>query len=159
MASLGRVYIETSVVSYLASRPSRDILVAAHQQITFDWWDRRRPFFDIFISQLVVREASAGDPTAAARRLALVETVPLLALNDPALSFAQKLVDDGSVPVGSEEDALHVALAAVHGVHFLLTWNCKHIANATMRPRIERSCSQAGFSPPIICTPEELLED
>lgn len=127
MTSLGRVYVETSVVSYLASRPSRDILVAAHQQITSEWWDRRRSRFNLFVSELVIREASAGDANAAARRLAFVEAIPLLALTDAALALAQRLLRDGALPVGSEEDALHVAVAAVHGIHFLMTWNCKHI--------------------------------
>jgi PIN domain len=159
MASRGRVYLETTVISYLAARLSRDLRVAAHQQVTSDWWATRRVDFEVFVSQLVVEEASAGDRDAAARRLAYLEDINLVDLNEASLSLAEKLVADGAVPVGSEQDALHIALAAVHGMTYLLTWNCKHIANAAMRSRITATCWDAGYDAPVICTPEELLEE
>jgi len=159
MASHGRVYLETTVISYLAARPSRDLRVAAHQQATSEWWTRKRQEFDLFVSQIVVEEVAAGDPDAAALRLRYVEGINLLNLTEAGLALAEKLLADGSVPMEAEEDALHIAVAAVHGMDYLLTWNCRHIANATMRSRIEATCSDAGYGAPVICTPEELLED
>ncbi len=123
-----KVYIETSVISYLTARPSRDLVTAAHQQLTIDWWEDRSTDFDLYISQLVVREASAGDEDAAKRRLNVVEQIPLLELNEEVLTLAHSLVEDGPLPQKASEDALHIAVATVHGMDFLLTWNCKHIA-------------------------------
>jgi len=159
MPPRGRIYLETTVVSHLAARPSRDLRVAAHQQATSEWWTRRREDFDLFASQLVVEEASAGDQEAASRRLEYLKGVPLLDLTDQSLALAEKLLTDGVVPTEAEEDALHIAVAAVHGMDYLLTWNCRHIANATMRGQIERACVDVGCDAPVICTPEELLED
>ena len=147
------------MISYMAARPSRDLRVAAHQQTTSEWWTRKRGNFDLFVSQLVLKEASAGDADAAARRLAYLDGLPLLDLNDQSLLLAQKLLTDAAIPAEAEQDALHVAVAAVHGMDYLLTWNCRHIANATMRSRIGASCTDAGCEAPVICTPEELLED
>jgi hypothetical protein len=159
MASRGNVYIETTVFSYLAARPSRDLRVAAHQQITAEWWDSRRDEFELFISQLVVEEASAGDPGAALRRGDYLEDLTLLELSATALALAEGLLADGAVPTAAAEDALHIAVAAVHGMQYLMTWNCKHIANAATRSRIEVVCNEAGYDMPVICTPEELLEE
>ena len=137
MPPRGRIYLETTVVSYLAARPSRDLRVAAHQQATSEWWTRRRDDFDLFASQLVVEEASAGDAEAALRRLGYLAGVPLLDLTDRSLALAEKLLTDAAVPAEAEQDALHIAVAAVHGMDYLLTSNCRHIANATMRGQIE----------------------
>jgi hypothetical protein len=153
------VYLETSMIGYATSRPSRDLVVAARQQITRDWFAGGAHAFDLFVSQLVIREVSAGDEDAAGERLALVAVIPLLAVTDSAGELARRLVDEGAVPRNAAEDALHIAVAAVHGVDFLLTWNCTHIANATMRHAIERVCREAGYEPPVICTPEELRND
>jgi PIN domain len=158
VSTSGRVYVETSVISYLASRPNRDIRIAAHQQLTAEWWDSRRLDFELFVSQLVIQEASAGDSGAAARRLSFLEGIPLLALTDASLELAERLLSEGAVPRGSEEDSLHIALAAVHQVDYLLTWNFKHIANAALRTRIAAICRDAGHTVPVICSPEELLE-
>jgi predicted nucleic acid-binding protein len=152
-----KVYIETSVISYLTARPSRDLITAAHQQLTTDWWEDRRKDFDLYVSQLVVREASAGDQNAASRRLEIIEPIPLLELNEEALGLARSLLEDGPLPTKASEDALHIAIATVHGMDFLLTWNCKHIANAEMRNLIEEVCRSKGYEPPITCTREELL--
>jgi len=154
-----RVYVETSVISYLTSRPSRDLIVAANQQITRDWWENRRVEFELFISQLVVQEASAGDENAAEYRLRAIDEMPLLELDQNALTLAEALVRDGPIPHEAVEDALHIAVATVNGLEYLLTWNFKHIANATMRYKIERVCRSQGYEPPIICTPQELLEE
>ena len=154
-----RVYVETSVISYLTSRPSRDLIVAANQQITRDWWENRRVEFELFISQLVVQEASAGDENAAEHRLRAIDEMPLLELDQNALTLAEALVRDGPISHEAVEDALHIAVATVNGLEYLLTWNFKHIANATMRYKIERVCRSQGYEPPIICTPQELLEE
>ena len=153
------VYLETTIVGYAASEPSRDLIIAARQQITRDWLAAAAHRYELFVSQPVVREASAGDEQAAGQRLALIEGIPLLAVTDEAGELAAKLVDEGAVPRRAAEDALHIALAAVHGIQFLLTWNVRHIANATMRQVIERVCRDSGFEPPVICTPEELTND
>ena len=152
-----KVYLETSVVSYLTSRLSRDLIVAAHQQRTRDWWERRRDEFDVFVSQVVVREAAAGDQDEARRRLEALEGVPLLAVNEDAFALAQQLVARGAVPEKAAADALHIAVAAVHGMDYLLTWNCRHIANAQTRHAVEEICFSLGHDPPVTCTPEELI--
>ncbi len=151
------VYLETSIVSYLASRPSRDIVVAAHQQITIDWWATRRSAFALYVSDLVIREAGAGDPDAANRRLEFLEGAPVLAASEEALELARHFLATAVFPLGSDADATHVAIAAVHGMEYLLTWNLQHIANAAARTRIERGCRTMGYEPPAICTPEELM--
>lgn len=153
------IYIETSIVGYLASRLSRELLTAAHQQLTQEWWDTRRGVFDVYVSELVVNEAGAGDPTEAERRLGYLEGIPQLELNDACRDLARALVDRHAIPQEVVEDAVHVAVAAVHGVDYLLTWNCAHIANAQRRDAIERVCRDNGYEPPLICTPEELMGD
>ena len=159
MSTKAKVYIETSVISYLTARPSRDIVTAGHQQTTQDWWQIRRQTFEIVASQLVVQEASAGNPEAARARLDVLETIELLAVTEEALLLAQTLLETGPLPKKAAEDALHVAIAATNGIQFLLTWNCKHLANATTRPIVEDICRTRGYEPVIICTPEELLEE
>ena len=151
------VYIETSIVSYLASKPSRDIIVAAHQQITQNWWDSRKDQFNLFISELVLREAGSGDPEASSQRLSYLEGIPSIIMKEEAYTLAENLIINGTIPQGAFADALHIAVSTVHGMEFLLTWNCKHIANAEMKGRIEKACRSHGFEPPILCTPEELM--
>ncbi len=153
-----RVYIETTIISYLVARPSRDIVIAGHQQITNDWWSTCREHFNLVASQLVVQEASIGDQAVAQERLNLLDTVALLDITEEALGLAQNLVDSGALPQVAGEDALHIAIAVTNGVEYLLTWNCKHLANAAIRVLIEGVCRLAGYEPTIICTPEELLE-
>ncbi len=153
-----RVYIETTFVSYLTARPSRDVVFAGHQQITREWWDTRRANFELCASQLVVDEAAAGDPRAAQERLEILKDMTLLETTLEALAVAKALIRAGALPPKAADDALHIAIAATNGVPFLLTWNCRHLANATMRPSIDAVCAAAGLKPPIICTPEELLE-
>lgn len=152
------IYVETSIVSYLTARPSRDLVRAAHQEVTSEWWAGREAY-DLFISQLVLDEASAGDSGAAALRREALRDLPLLEMTPEAVALAQQLVRTAALPAKAAGDALHIALSAVHGVDYLLTWNCTHIANATMRPRIEAICRSGGFEPPVICTPLELVEE
>ncbi len=154
-----RVYLETTIPSYLTAWPSRDLVRAAHQQITRDWWDRRRAEFELYISQVVLRECQAGDATAAAERLKILQDLPLLEQTEEATRLAQALVDRVPLPERAAVDALHVAIAVVHGLDFLLTWNCTHIANATLRDPIESVCRENGYEPPAICTPDELLAE
>lgn len=154
-----KIYIETTIISYLTARPSRDLIVAAHQQITQEWWETRRKCFDVFISELVIREAGSGDKSAAQRRLAAINDIPLIELNEEVLILSNTLIVEGPIPENSKEDALHIALATVHGLDYILTWNCRHIANAEMRNGVSNICIAQGYQPPIICTPEELMGD
>jgi len=149
------VYVETTIPSYLTAWPSRDLLRAAHQQVTREWWDRRAAF-DLYISPQVLVECEAGDPTAATERLAAVAGLPLLDQTADVVALAEALVREVPIPPKAAADAVHIATAAVHGMRYLLTWNCAHIANATLRPRIEATCRAAGCEPPLICTPQEL---
>jgi predicted nucleic acid-binding protein len=153
-----RVYIETTVVSYLTARPSRDVVIAGHQQVTQEWWDTRRSDYELCVSQLVLDEAGAGDPRAAQERLAVLQPMLVLEMTPEALDLAKELVQTGALPAKATGDALHIAIAATKGVPYLLTWNCRHLANAVMRPMIEAACNAKEYEAPIICTPEELLE-
>ena len=151
------VYLETTVISYLAASPSRDIVVGAHQQITRDWWERRDRF-ELLTSQAVLDEASRGDTDAAGRRMGLLAELPVLTVSDEVIEFAELLLQAGVVPAKVRSDAIHIAAAAMNQIAYLVTWNCAHIANATVRGKIERTCQAAGLQAPIICTPEELME-
>jgi hypothetical protein len=151
-------YIETSVVSYLTARPSRDVVTAAYQEITREWWRDAVDRFDLVASALVVAEARAGDPEAARIRHEALGAVTLLDASPDAEGLAHALIDLGAVPRQAADDAAHIAIAVTNGVDFLVTWNFRHIANAAMRARIEQVCRQAGYEPPVICTPNELME-
>jgi predicted nucleic acid-binding protein len=153
-----KVYIETSVISYLTSRPSQDVVIAGHQQTTRDWWATYRAQFDVVASQLVVQEASAGDPQAVQQRLAVLAELELLAVTAEAIALAHALVEGGPLPAQAAEDALHIAIAVTNGIEYLITWNCKHLANASMRKDIDRIRRLRGYEPIVICTPEELIE-
>ena len=144
------------MISYLAARPSKTILGAAHQQITSAWWERRDEF-ELVVSESVLRECGAGDPEAAQRRLGIVADMPLLLINERALHIAEALVGQGIVPAKAAEDALHIAVATIHGVDYLLTWNCRHIANPEIQRNIAAYLEQISLFLPFICTPEELL--
>jgi predicted nucleic acid-binding protein len=153
-----RVYIETTFISYLKARPSRDVVTVAHQQITQEWWESRRGKFELCVSEVVLQEAAAGDPQAAQARLEVLRPMTFLDTTAAALDPAKDLVRAGALPEKAARDALHIAIAATQGVPYLVTWNCRHLANATMRPLIESVCAGKGFKAPIICTPEELME-
>ena len=153
------VYLETSIASHLAARPSRDIRAAAWQQITTQWWDQARPRYELFISELVQVEASRGDADSAARRLSFLVGIPLLKADEEAQVLAERLIAERAMPASAGPDALHVAIATVHGIDYLLTWNCRHIDNAALRPLLRSVCSAAGYRCPEICTPLELLAE
>ena len=153
-----KIYIETSVISYLTARPSKTIIGAAHQQITASWWETRQQY-DLFVSAPVLRECQAGDKSAAAKRMAALEGFSVLQVSQESLSIAESLVQHGIIPPKASEDALHIAIATVSEMEFLLTWNCKHIANPIIQKRIEDYLDSIGKWLPFICTPEELLGD
>jgi len=153
------IYIETSIPSYLTARPSRDVRATAWQQLTSQWWEQERSKYGLFVSELVLAESEAGDPSAAQRRLDSLQGIRALAISDEAKFLASRLIADGGIPLHAEADALHVATASVHGTDYLLTWNCRHIDNAAMKPIVRSICAVAGYTCPEICTPLELLSD
>ena len=149
------VYIESSVISYLTARPSNDLVKSARQAITEEWWkDRAR--FDCFVSALVEEEISRGNPEAAQRRVDVTDKIDNLSISSNAKEIAEILISTGAVPENSEEDALHIGIAAAHGVHFLLTWNFKHINNAEKKSQIYKTIEELGYIAPVLCSPEEL---
>ena len=152
-----KVYLETTIVSYLVAAPSADLIQAAHQLATRNWWVGRHRF-ELFISRAVVTEAGRGNPEAADRRLEALRGIPNLEFGRDVAALAKRLMQRGALPPKARLDAVHVAVAAVNGMDYLLTWNLRHLANAAFRGKIEGVCRDAGTVPPIICTPEELME-
>jgi hypothetical protein len=151
------VYLETSFISYLVARPSRDVIVAGHQQTTQEWWDNRRSHFECSVSQVVIAEASAGDAAEIQKRLAIISGLPVLKATEEAEALAQAIMAAGMLPPDAVRDAAHVAVAAIHGIDYLLTWNCKHLANAQIARRIRLVCERLHQKTPVICTPDELM--
>jgi predicted nucleic acid-binding protein len=151
------VYIESSVVSYLAARPSRDLVIAGHQVSTAEWWREYRDQYEVFISPLVVEEISAGDPTAAAKRLEAVNGIASLSISEEAEAIAEALLSAKAVPANSSRDALHIAISATQGIDYLLTWNFKHINNASTRILVTNVVSKFGLVCAVLCSPEELM--
>jgi hypothetical protein len=152
-----RIYIESTIPSYVVARPARDLLQAARQQLTRDWWDLKREKHDLFASQIVLDEIAGGDAEIARQRLELVSQIQLLDLTDDANALAKDILRSGVLPPEADRDAAHIALATVHEMDILLSWNCRHIANAANQPRLRKLADAAGFTLPVICTPEELL--
>ena len=152
-----RLYLETTIPSYLVARPSRDALLAAQQEMTRNWWEKKRGEYDLFISELVLHETAAGDAAMAAARHAVLAGLPQLAHTPAVDALAARILERGIIPPQAAPDAEHIAFAAVHAMNFLLTWNCKHIANIFHRRRLEAVCTEAGLVCPIICTPEALV--
>jgi predicted nucleic acid-binding protein len=153
-----KAYVETSVISYLTARMSRDALTSGHQQLTRQWWEHRRSRFELYVSELVVQEAARGDPIAARARLEAIAEFPVLRVSPVARNLADGILQQAVLPSKAAADALHIALAAVNGMAFLLTWNCTHIANGFVLQSVNVLCREAGFDPPLVCTPEELME-
>jgi predicted nucleic acid-binding protein len=151
-----KIYIETSVVSYFTNRPSRDIVTAARQQVTREWWEENLNRFDTYISALVLEEARGGDPISAQKRLEALKGIPVLEITDEAEDLAAALVKVGPIPESHSEDALHIALAIINGMDFLVTWNFHHINNAKMKKGIAKIAEDNGYECPVICSPEEL---
>ncbi|HLL88139.1 MAG TPA: type II toxin-antitoxin system VapC family toxin [Tepidisphaeraceae bacterium] len=151
------VYLETTVVSYLTASPDTGDLRQVQQELTREWWATARGGYDLRTSQFVLDEAAAGDPRAAADRLQALDGIPLLDVVPDVLVLADHLLAEHALPAKARLDALHLATAAVHRVQYLLTWNCKHLANARLWDRMRRTCDAAGLALPTICTPEQLL--
>ncbi|MFW6162250.1 MAG: type II toxin-antitoxin system VapC family toxin [Planctomycetota bacterium] len=151
------VYVETTIVSYLTGRPSRDLVVAGKQQVTADWWETERHGYDLFVSEFVAKEAAEDDPEAAERRSQCLAGIAFVEANPDVATLAEALLIEGVLPEKAATDAVHIALATVHGIDFLLTWNCKHLANARIRDAVNRVLVERGYEPPIICTPDELM--
>ena len=149
--------METTIPSYLTSRPSRDLIIAGHQQITREWWTQRKGAFDIYVSQLVMDEAKEGDREAAKERLEAIKDFPLLDITPEVETLATRILGSGVIPHKAATDAAHIAIAAVHEMEFLMTWNCVHLANAVIAKAVAKVCGGYGFQCPVICTPEELL--
>jgi predicted nucleic acid-binding protein len=152
-----RVYLETTIVSYLTARPSRDLILAAHQEVTRQWWEGQREQFRLYVSQFVLDEAGDGDPAAAAVRLELLKGFTLLPLTDEVRDVATGLLDAGVLPRKAGADAVHIAVATVHEMDVLLTWNCRHLANAAILGNVGRHLRDREYEVPIICTPDELM--
>ena len=151
-----KVYIETSIVSYLTAWPSRDLVTAAHQQITREWWEDREQF-ELYTSQVVLDEAGDGDPEAARLRLQALSGISILKATEEEKTFSRKFIAPGLLPEKAAFDALHIAISAMNGIDYLLTWNCAHIANGVTRQDVEETCRINGYKASLLCTPEELM--
>lgn len=152
-----KVYLETTIPSYLTARPSRDLIVAGHQEITRQWWEQRHSAFAVFVSELVLQECRAGHAESAHKRIELLAGIPILPANHAISQMAERLVIEGPIPPKAAGDAVHIATATVYQCDYLLTWNCRHIANAEIQRSLRRIIRQHGWELPVICTPEELM--
>jgi PIN domain len=153
-----RVYVETSVISYLTARPSRDLIMVAHQEVTREWWQNQRGAFDLYYSEAVRNEAAMGSQEAASLRLQALTDMKLLEIPAQAFDLANALVQATALPVKAQVDALHIAIAAYEKMDFVLTWNFKHIANAQSALKVREVCATFGLQCPVLCSPLELLE-
>jgi hypothetical protein len=151
------IYLETSIIGYLASRTSSDLVTAGNQTLTRDWWDNHREHFELVVSEAVIAECSAGDPAAADERAVFLTDLPILEITLECKTLAAEIMKKVSLPDKADIDALHIAVTALNGIDYLLTWNCKHIANPSLRRIIERVLSDANIEPPVICTPQEII--
>jgi len=156
--AIPRIYIETSVISYLTARPSRDLLIAARQEATREWWEMRDAAFEALTSNLVLKEVAAGNAEAAIRRLTICQPLPKLAIGADCEELAARLIATGAVPSNEQEDALHIALATLAQVEYIATWNFAHMVSPAVKYRLQKHIEQLGFVPPLLATPEELLE-
>ncbi len=153
-----KVHIETSVISYLTARPSRDVVIAGRQEVTREWWEERSTKFALYVSMLVMEEAKGGNPSAARKRVDAMSEIPVLQITDDAEELAEKLISANLIPRESAEDALHIAIATINAMDFLLTWNFSHINNAFTKMKILETIESLGYECPVLCSPEELEE-
>lgn len=153
------VYIETSILGYLTARSTKNLIVAANMEITRDWWELRRNTFTLYTSEAVLDEAAQGDPAIAARRLEILGDFPLLDLNQAVQGLAAQFLARSNLPPKAKIDAIHIAASTVHGMDYLLTWNCKHIANAQIQGKLAEISLDCGYVLPVLCTPNELMGD
>ncbi|CAN5433920.1 hypothetical protein BH20ACI1_BH20ACI1_30460 [soil metagenome] len=152
------VYIETTIVSYLTAKPSRDLIVAAHQQITNEWWTDVRPQVDCFVSPFLIDEVSRGDAAYAQKRLDEIAEFAVLEVNEQIEDLAQQYFAALQIPEKSKIDAFHLATAAWHKMDYVLSWNCKHIASGRVQKTLQEINIRLGVHTSIVCTPEELME-
>lgn len=153
------VYIETSVIGYLTARSTKNLIIAGNIETTRDWWQNRRSEFALYISQVVVDEVAKGDTEIALKRLEILSGLPLVELNQAVRNLSAQFLMRSNLPPKASDDAVHIAAATVHGLDYLLTWNCKHIANAQIQRKLAEISLDLGYELPIICTPYELLGD
>ncbi|MGH8000713.1 MAG: type II toxin-antitoxin system VapC family toxin [Brasilonema sp.] len=153
------IYIDTSIAGYLTARTNNNLILMANMEITREWWENRRSNFNIYISEVVLDEAAQGDAEIAAKRLEIMNNFPLLELNDTVEYLASQFLSKSNFPAKAANDALHIALATVYGLDYLLTWNCKHIANAQIQKKLSQISVESGYTLPTICTPYELMGD
>ncbi|MBN3940298.1 MAG: type II toxin-antitoxin system VapC family toxin [Nostoc sp.] len=151
------VYIETSIVGYLTARPSNNLILMANLEATPECWDTRRYQFMLYISQVVLDEIARGDTEIATKRLEIVRDFPLLEVSEAVQNLAGQFLAKSSLPPKAADDALHIAAATVYGLDYLLTWNCKHIANAQIQKKLAQISLDAGYELPSLCTPYELM--
>lgn len=154
-----RIYVETSVISYLTARPSRDFLVLARQQMTREFWEQRDALYDAWSSPLVIDEISQGDAQAAAARLQVCANLAMLQINEAAQAFAEELIAKSAVPATEPEDALHIAMATIQQMDYIASWNFAHMVGPAAKFKLQTKISQLGHKPPLIATPEEIYEE
>jgi hypothetical protein len=151
------VYIESSVISYLTARPSRDLVVSAYQQITREWWQFELTKYQCFVSDFVVDGVSRGDPYAAAERIKVIKEFKKIGLNETVLGLVKEYNISLDIPAKAQLDLFHLAISVGNGMDFVLSWNFKHIANAFIREKLYEINGKLNLRTPIICTPEELV--
>lgn len=152
-----RIYLETTVVSYYVSRPSRDLVIAGHQEATRVFWESLDDQFEPYVSGLVLREAGKGDADQAHARLEALKGYPVLDIDDRAELLARILIDSKAIPKEYPEDALHVAVAAVNGMEIIATWNFAHLNNPFIRKSVRRAVESEGYVCPEIASPDEII--
>ncbi|MDB9518748.1 type II toxin-antitoxin system VapC family toxin [Roseofilum reptotaenium CS-1145] len=153
------VYIETSILGYLTARSTKNLIIAANMEITRDWWELRRREFTLYTSEAVLDEVAQGDPAIATQRLEILRDLPVLDLNQAVQGLATEFLARSNLPPKAKIDAIHIAAATVHGLDYLLTWNCKHIANAQIQGKLAEISLDFGYVLPVLCTPNELMGD
>ncbi|HQZ66529.1 MAG TPA: type II toxin-antitoxin system VapC family toxin [Planctomycetaceae bacterium] len=153
------VYVESSIISFLRARPSGHVISAARQLITRRWWDEERGNYQLVISQYVIDEISKGNQDRVRERLDAIVDIPVVELPDDIANLAEEMISAALLPPKARVDALHICVASIQRLDYLLTWNCTHIANARILPRVEAFLSERGHLLPLVCTPEELLDD
>lgn len=152
-------YIETTIPSYYVARSSPSLFHAAKQAATREWWDGGCSGLSLFTSFETIDEVGKGDARMAEDRLSLLQGIPILPLPDEAVGLVRRLLDSGIVPAKAASDAVHIAVASAHRIGYLVTWNFKHIANPFLRDRLRQAVGDAGFELPVMCSPEELLQN
>ncbi len=155
---MASAYIETTIPSYYVARPSMSVIQASRQASTRAWWDGGCSSFALFTSQEVLQEAMLGDAEMARQRLELLLPLAKLEFTEEVGALAKALIRCGLVPDKAASDAVHIAVASLHKMNFLVTWNFKHIANPYTRDRLRAVVGDYGFSLPIMCSPEELIQ-